>query len=390
MQDRQGVRQRHSRQARPADRASTVASSFEGATDVSNAEVRRSAAGRETVSSVKFAHNGRLWILGGPSLGVLLLLGGRPTCLVAAFGVMICYCFDLANNRDGAMGTLWTFVLLTVGTVVWAGSALGLFHLLCLAFFVFTVGAWATLQFAWVLRDDRPVAQVLERLVFACFPLLASALLAWGGIAYGGATYASPCLMLALYSSVALYGVPLNSCIGGRVFSHGDWTPPVLCGCLLFMPVLLQVSVDHRLLVFGGSEGRDRDQILARCLLALALPYPLLLTLLPRSVLWWARPALRAKLEQIVRLAGVISLFAAGECVLLTSVLPAFRPYLSVKPPQDILLGSGALFCALVAWVTSGAGQRLGQGSGQSIHVSRAMTVGAVRWVAWVVGREGW
>lgn len=48
--------------------------------------------------SPRFAYNLRLWALGGPCLGVLLLLGGRPTALVAAFGVMACYCFDLADN----------------------------------------------------------------------------------------------------------------------------------------------------------------------------------------------------------------------------------------------------------------------------------------------------
>ena len=45
-----------------------------------------------------FSHNLRLWALGGPCIAVLLLLGGRATALVAAFGVMACYCFDLADN----------------------------------------------------------------------------------------------------------------------------------------------------------------------------------------------------------------------------------------------------------------------------------------------------
>lgn len=45
-----------------------------------------------------FLHNLRVWALAGPCIAVLLLLGGRATALVAAFGVMACHCFDLADN----------------------------------------------------------------------------------------------------------------------------------------------------------------------------------------------------------------------------------------------------------------------------------------------------
>lgn len=36
--------------------------------------------------------------MAGPCLAILLLLGGRLTALVAAVGVMACYCFDIADN----------------------------------------------------------------------------------------------------------------------------------------------------------------------------------------------------------------------------------------------------------------------------------------------------
>ncbi|CAM9575938.1 unnamed protein product [Choristocarpus tenellus] len=67
--------------------------------NANTANVGRNARARGVDTSVRFSHNARLWVLGGPSLGVLLLLGGRPTCLVAAFGVMVSYCFDLADIK---------------------------------------------------------------------------------------------------------------------------------------------------------------------------------------------------------------------------------------------------------------------------------------------------
>lgn len=45
-----------------------------------------------------FLHNLRVWALAGPCIVILLLVGKRATALVAAFGVMACYCFDLADN----------------------------------------------------------------------------------------------------------------------------------------------------------------------------------------------------------------------------------------------------------------------------------------------------
>lgn len=58
----------------------------------------RGRTGARSPTACRFQHNWRLWVLGGPCFGVLLLLGGRPTVLVAALGNMTCYCFDLSGN----------------------------------------------------------------------------------------------------------------------------------------------------------------------------------------------------------------------------------------------------------------------------------------------------
>ena len=57
-------------------------------------------------ASAMFLHDLRFWALGGPCMAVLLLLGGRATALVAAFGVMACYCFDLADNAVSGLFAL--------------------------------------------------------------------------------------------------------------------------------------------------------------------------------------------------------------------------------------------------------------------------------------------
>lgn len=53
------------------------------------------------------------------------------------------------------------------------------------------------------------------RLLFACFPLPAAAILTWAGVAIGGAAYAAPCLAVVMYAAVGLYAVPLRSGLGG-------------------------------------------------------------------------------------------------------------------------------------------------------------------------------
>ncbi|CAN0443153.1 unnamed protein product, partial [Ectocarpus sp. 12 AP-2014] len=136
-------------------------------------------------SSPKFLHNLRVWALGGPCVGVLLLLGGRPTSLGVAFGVMACYCFDLADNAEGALVSVWGAVLWSAGTLLWAGSTLGLVHKANVLTCVLLVGVWATLQFGTIYRDGPDAARLLERLLFSCFPLPAAAILTWAGVAFG-------------------------------------------------------------------------------------------------------------------------------------------------------------------------------------------------------------
>lgn len=68
-----------------------------------------------------FLHDLRFWALGGPCIAVLLLLGGRATALVASFGVMACYCFDLADNAVSGL-----FALFSLSATVAAGAWMAL------------------------------------------------------------------------------------------------------------------------------------------------------------------------------------------------------------------------------------------------------------------------
>lgn len=54
------------------------------------------------------------------------------------------------------------------------------------------------------------------RLLFACFPLPAAAILTWVAVSFGGAAASvAPCLALVMYAAVGLYAVPLRSGLGG-------------------------------------------------------------------------------------------------------------------------------------------------------------------------------
>ncbi|CAM9905642.1 unnamed protein product, partial [Ectocarpus sp. 4 AP-2014] len=249
-------------------------------------------------SSPRFLHNLRVWALGGPCVGVLLLLGGRPTSLGVAFGVMACYCFDLADNAEGALISVWGAVLWSAGTLLWAGSTLWLVHKANVLACVLLVGVWATLQFGTTYRDGPDAARLLERLLFSCFPLPAAAILTWAGVAFGGATYAAPCVALFMYAAVGLYAVPLRSGLGGGGAGgvHGDSRAPcLLCACMLLLPAL--ISIDYRLLVWAG--GAVRWKSLQKVALAASLPWPMLLSLRSKGVLWWARPGLRRRMDKV-------------------------------------------------------------------------------------------
>lgn len=58
-----------------------------------------------------------------------------------------------------------------------------------------------------------------------------------------------------------------------------------------------QISIDHRLLVWAGGAVRRRS--LQKVAFAAALPWPLLLSLRPKGVLWWSTPQLRHRLEKV-------------------------------------------------------------------------------------------
>lgn len=59
--------------------------------------------------------------------------------------------------------SLWGAAIGCMGTLAWAGSALGVAHVLNLLAFVVLVGLWATLQFGTIYRDGADIARFLER-----------------------------------------------------------------------------------------------------------------------------------------------------------------------------------------------------------------------------------
>lgn len=65
--------------------------------------------------------------------------------------------------QEGALLSLWGAVIGSAGTLVWAGSSLGVVHQLNILVFVLLVGVWATLQFRLIYRDEPGVARLLER-----------------------------------------------------------------------------------------------------------------------------------------------------------------------------------------------------------------------------------
>ncbi|CAN0552214.1 unnamed protein product, partial [Ectocarpus sp. 12 AP-2014] len=143
-----------------------------------------------------------------------------------------------------------------------------------------------------------------------------------------------------------------------------------------------QISVDYRLLVWAGGAARWKS--LQKVALAASLPWPMLLSLRSKGVLWWARPGLRRRLDKILSVGGAVSLLVLCETSKSLVLLPVFRPFLfsAPRPPLDSILASAVLACLAAAWFVQGrAGQR-------GVYAARALTVASVRCLGLLLGVE--
>lgn len=100
-----------------------------------------------------------------------------------------------------------------------------------------------------------------RRLLFACFPLPAIAILTWAGVALGGAAYAAPCVSLLMYAAVGLYAVPLRSALGGGGAGGVRMPAAGLCNSGL-SGVLVVASFAIESYIFSCVFSGDRQGVL--------------------------------------------------------------------------------------------------------------------------------
>ncbi|CAB1116113.1 unnamed protein product [Ectocarpus sp. CCAP 1310/34] len=100
------------------------------------------------------------------------------------------------------------------------------------------------------------------------------------------------------------------------------------------------------------AGGAVRWKSLQKVALAASLPWPMLLSLRSKGVLWWARPGLRRRMDKILSVGGAVSLLVLCETSKSLVLLPVFRPFLfsAPRPPLDSILASAVLACLAAAW----------------------------------------
>lgn len=83
-----------------------------------------------------------------------------------------CRNVDPAPAQEFALLSILLGVIACSGTLLWAGSALGLIHLTTVVIFLGLVGVWVVLQFGWLYREEPDAVILLERCVSRlCVPL---------------------------------------------------------------------------------------------------------------------------------------------------------------------------------------------------------------------------
>jgi hypothetical protein len=190
-----------------------------------------------------FKYNSRFWLVFAPCLVVLLNFGGTMCIGALTIGGLIGYTFDAVQSREGAFVTLWVTVFAMVLLIANAAIPLlrisifnaALTYLLCIV--LLEVGVWGTLQFRFMQQQYPRLVLVLERMLFAVFPITASIILTWASIAWLGIELAAYYFCAVLSLNYYLFYLPLPSSF--RAAGDPDVTiigrPEATIACLLLV-----------------------------------------------------------------------------------------------------------------------------------------------------------
>ncbi|RDX84834.1 hypothetical protein CR513_34053, partial [Mucuna pruriens] len=346
--------------------SSTSAPSFSSSPNpnkrASSASVHGHGNGTSTASSTSrslknpsaFAHNYRIAIALVPSALFLLDLGGTTVVATLVVGLMISYILDSLNLKPAAFFAVWFSLIfaqlaffLTASASLMAAfnSSVGvtvLASFLC-GHTTFLVGVWSSLQFKWLLLENPSIAVALERLLFACLPISASALFAWAATAAVGINNAAYYLATFNCCFYWLFSVPRVSSLKNthEARYHGGEAPRdsfilgPLESCvhtlnLLFVPLLFHLASHYSLVLSSPSSFCD-------LILLFFVPFLFLLYTSTRGSLWWLT-ANANHLHSIRVVNGAVALVFVVVALEVRVVFHSFGRYIQVPPPLNYLL----------------------------------------------------
>ncbi|KAI3467823.1 hypothetical protein Pfo_024486 [Paulownia fortunei] len=320
-------------------------------------------------SPSSFVHNARIAFALVPTAAFLLDLGGAPVVASLIVGLMVAYILDSLNFKSGSFFAVWFSLIAAQITFFFSSSlyytfnyvSLTLLAALTCALANFLIGVWVSLQFKWIQIEYPAIVLALERLLFACVPLIASALFTWATVSAVGMINAAYYLMVFNCIFYWLYSIPRVSSFkvkqelsyhGGEVpndsFILGQLESCVHTLNLLFFPLLFHVA-SHYLLMFSSSA--------AVCDLFLLFFIPFLFQLYAstRGALWWVTKN-EHQLQSIRFVNGAVALVVVVVCLEVRVVFHSFGRYIHVPPPLNYLLVTITMLGGAVAGGTYAVG----------------------------------
>ncbi|GJP50086.1 hypothetical protein CLOM_g9227 [Closterium sp. NIES-68] len=313
-----------------------------------------------------FQYNARVATALLPCVLVLLGAGGPLVVGTLVAGLMISYILDALQFKNGAFVAIWCTFFTTAAALAFSGLGfaphipviISVLILLTAMHLVFLCGVWVSLQFRWLQLEHPFVVLALERLLFACTPMTAIAIVTYGLMAAVGAAYAPFYLMPCLFALYWLFSLPRPSSFKTSKHAHAHqqqqqqpryggkegqdvWIIGSMEGLfhmmlVLFLPCGFHLAVHHNRIFESANEACDT-------LLLFFLPVLFVLFASTRGALNWLT-ADKVKLKRVQVLNGGFSLAVVLICVEIRVVFTSFAHYIHFPPPLNYLLVTLALF----------------------------------------------
>ncbi|XP_077227698.1 no exine formation 1 [Tasmannia lanceolata] len=292
-----------------------------------------------------FSQNPRIAIALVPAALFLLDLGGSPVVATLTIGLMLSYILDSLRIKSASFFGLW-FSLLASQTAFFFNSSLfpslplSLLALALSGLTTFLIGVWSSLQFRWIQIENPSIILALERLLFACLPIIAPVLFTWASISSVGLTDAAA-YYFSTFSIVFywLFSLPRPSSFKPKQEFGGPGAENFILGplesCLhalhlLFLPLLFRIASHHAVLFSSTAS-------IADLLLLFFVPFLFLLYASTRGALWWVTGNAH-QLQQIRIMNGAVALVVVVLCLEVRVVFHSFGRYLHVPPPWNYVL----------------------------------------------------